>query len=116
VEKILTELEGILDSLSDPAKLEGGELSLLNSKWVHAIARLNSIMAQKVTVPRKDMPKLRKRLETILARMPKIQIQLSDHKSEVADQLFLENRRVQAIRQGGYNVLSKRSQLIHQRA
>jgi hypothetical protein len=116
MEQILTELESILDSLSNPAQLEGGELSLLNSKWILSISRLKEVMGRDRSAMKAEVPKLRRRLEIILARMPEIQAQLINHKSEVADQLFSENRRVQAIRQGGYGALVKRPQLIHQRA
>ena len=114
--QILTELENILDALSNPAQLEGGELSLLNTKWVRAISHLKTYMSKNAPQAKKDIPKLRQRLERILARMPEIQELLLDHKSEVADQLYVENRRVQAIRQAGYNAMSKRTTLLHQRA
>ena len=116
MEQILTKLEGILNSLSDPARLEGGELALLNSKWNHSIAQLKDAMARGHATPKKELPRLRKRLENILARMPEVQALLINHKSDVADQLFSENRRVQAIRQGGYGALVDRPQLMSQRA
>jgi hypothetical protein len=116
MEQVLTELEIVLDALSNPARLEGEELALLSGRWVLSISRLKEVMSKKPNAERRDLPRLRKRLEIILARMPEVQTLLINHKTEVADQLFSENRRVQAIRQGGYGALVNRPQLIHQRA
>ncbi|MBF0357710.1 MAG: hypothetical protein HQL70_03820 [Magnetococcales bacterium] len=114
--QIIAELEKILNALSRPDKLEGDELSRLNIKWVRAITRLKEVVAKKLETPREDAPMLRQRLEKVLARMPEIQTLLANHKSEVADQLFLETRRVQAVRQGAYSASKKRTQILHHRA
>ncbi|MBF0380376.1 MAG: hypothetical protein HQL69_05115 [Magnetococcales bacterium] len=116
MEHILTELENILEALSRPAGLEGDELSSLNNKWVRTITRLKEILAKKQQPPKKDASRLRMRMEKILARMPEVQSLLIQHKSEIADQLFLENRRVQAVRQGAYGSPKRRAQLLRQRA
>ncbi|MBF0444292.1 MAG: hypothetical protein HQL68_01780 [Magnetococcales bacterium] len=116
MEHILTELENILEALSRPAGLEGDELSSLNNKWVRTITRLKEILAKKQQTPQKDVSSIRQRLEKILARMPEIQSLLNKHKSEIAEQLFMENRRVQAVRQGAYGSPRKRHQLLRQRA
>jgi hypothetical protein len=114
--QIISELEKTLDALSRPAKLEGDELSRLNINWVRAITRLKEVIAKKPATPRKDAPQLKKRLEKVLARLPEVQTLLANHKSEVADQLFMETRRVQAVRQGAYSASKKRPQLLRQRA
>jgi DNA repair ATPase RecN len=116
MEHILTELENILEALSRPAKLEGDELSSLNNKWVRTITRLKEVLAKKQQTLKKDAPRIRQRLEKILVRMPEIQSLLNKHKSEIAEQLFMENRRVQAVRQGAYGSPKKRQQLLRQRA
>jgi hypothetical protein len=116
MEHILTELENTLDALSRPAGLEGDELSSLNNKWVRTITRLKELLAKKQQTSKQDAPRLRQRLEKILARMPEIQSLLTKHKSEIADQLFMENRRIQAVRQGAYGSPKKRQQLLRHRA
>ncbi len=112
MEQILTSLESVLETLSSPSKLDGGDLSLLQTKWVLSISQLKDMTAAGFSVSDRNSPELRQRLESILARTPEVQTLLTDHKSEVANQLFTESRRVKAIRQGGYGALTSRPQLI----
>ena len=116
MERILTELESVIESLSNPADLDGEELSFLNEKWNLAISHLNEVIALNPHILGASEPDLRPRLEQVIASLPEVQELLLSHKSEVAAQLFLENRRIKAIKQGGYGAFTGRHRLIHHRA
>ncbi|MBF0447584.1 MAG: hypothetical protein HQL67_05225 [Magnetococcales bacterium] len=119
MEQVVAELERILALLAAPAALGGEQLALLNGQWVLAISQLQRLSSEESDgsfVADAEKSDLSQRLQTIISQLPEVTTLLQNHKSEVAGQLFTENRRVLVMRQGGYDALVRRPQLLHQRA
>lgn len=111
---IIQELDEILDRLQLPEELDADQLAALMSAWDQGMARLEPF-TQRFPDGVAPGDGTRERLTRLVKRIQEIQPLLMRHKSEVADQLFSENRRVQALRRG-YDAVVRDSGLFHHRA
>ncbi|MBF0628178.1 MAG: hypothetical protein HQL91_08140 [Magnetococcales bacterium] len=110
---ILQRLHALLDQCAAPEVLSGEELAVLMGEWDREMIRLESFTDH---FPDGVTPGdgTRERLNRLVKRINEVQPVLVRHKSEVADQLFSENRRVQALRQGYGAVVNGPSLFRHQ--
>ncbi len=100
VQTALRELEEILDRLSDPGPLEAADLEVLARSWDETTARLDQLVEAEPTADSRQCDLDRARLKRLIQRLPDVQRSLATHKSEVARQLFSENRRFKNMRSG----------------
>ena len=115
VQTMLRHLDDILDRLSAPEDLEPKDLKKLAQRWDEATARLDKLVETERPNPRqRDLN--RARLKQIIGRLPDVQKALASHKSDVARQLFSENRRFQSLRKGYGSAVSQISRKFNTRA
>ena len=116
IESTLGELGRVLDRLTEPEELAAEELAQLARVWDVAAERLDRLA--EAAGGRGD-PRLRDlnraRLKQLIQRLPEIQERLSRHKSDIARQLFSENRRFQSLR-SGYGAASRGSRHFSRQA
>ncbi|MEO5362018.1 MAG: hypothetical protein H7838_00120 [Magnetococcus sp. DMHC-8] len=93
---ILAQLESILDRLAAPDRLTADEVGFLAREWDDTMTRLDHF-PDSDTLPPGEKLYLRTWLQRLLQRLPAVQEQLLLHKSDIAKQLFSENRRFQAL-------------------
>ncbi|MBF0295383.1 MAG: hypothetical protein HQL96_09360 [Magnetococcales bacterium] len=112
--ELLWRLESLLDRLAAPERLDGEEVGEMIALWDEEMAALEAITAR---FPEGVTPGdgTRERLIRFVKRIDEVQPELVRHKSEVADQLFAENRRVQSMRRG-YGVMAADSGFWRQKA
>ncbi|NGZ05625.1 MAG: hypothetical protein G8237_04650 [Magnetococcales bacterium] len=111
--EIVQRLDGLLDRLAAPEGLDAEALAGLMVVWDREMVQLERFTSR---FPEGVTPGdgTRERLTRLVGRIQEIQPVLMRHKSEVADQLFSENRRVQALRRG-YGAAVQGSRLFHHR-
>lgn len=114
IQEILTRLEAILERLALPGGLSGDEVAGLSQAWDVDMTRLES-HASRFPAGVTPGDGTRERMQRFVARIHEVQTQLSLHKSEIADQLFSENRRMQSLRRG-YGVLTNGAGLLSHKA
>lgn len=114
IAELLTRLDLLLNRLATPEEIDADALDELMAAWDREMARLEELTAR---FPDGVTPGdgTRERLTRFVRRMAEIQPVLMRHKSEVADQLFSENRRVQALRRG-YGTAMGGATLFHHKA
>ncbi|MEO5346173.1 MAG: hypothetical protein H7834_07325 [Magnetococcus sp. YQC-9] len=112
--ELLLRLNDLLDRLSAPESLDADDLSEMMRVWDRDMGELEVLTAR---FPDGVTPGdgTRERLVRFVKRIAEVQPLLLHHKSEVADQLFSENRRVQALRRG-YGAEVGGTTLFHHKA
>ena len=93
---VLLHLEAILDRLTTPDALSATEVGFLAREWDEAMARLEGFPAGEA-LPAAEKLYLRVALQRIIQRLPAVQDLLVAHKSDMAQQIFSEKRRFQAL-------------------
>ncbi|MBF0271224.1 MAG: hypothetical protein HQL98_03975 [Magnetococcales bacterium] len=111
---IVARLNAVLDQCATPEMLSAQQFDGLMRVWDVGMAELESLTDR---FPDGVTPGdgTRERLNRLVKRINEVQPILLRHKSEVADQLFSENRRVQSLRQG-YGAAAQGSRRFHHRA
>ncbi|MBF0191431.1 MAG: hypothetical protein HQL99_09900 [Magnetococcales bacterium] len=111
---IVARLNALLDQCAAPETLSAAQFDGLMKAWDAGMAELERFTDR---FPDGVTPGdgTRERLNRLVQRINAVQPILLRHKSEVADQLFSENRRVQSLRRG-YGAAAQGSRLFHQRA
>lgn len=111
---IVQRLDALLDQFATPETLSGEQLAALVGAWDTGMEQLEALTSR---FPDGVAPGdgTRERLIRLVERINEIQPVLVRHKSEVADQLFSENRRVQSLRRG-YGAVVNGPGLFHHRA
>ncbi|MBF0400424.1 MAG: hypothetical protein HQL90_06615 [Magnetococcales bacterium] len=96
---ILSQLEAILDRLAQPERLSAEEVGFLLRDWDTAMACLEGFPESAAAAALAPGEKLYLRvwLQRILERLPVVQDLLVVHKSDLAKQLFSENRRLKSL-------------------
>ncbi|MEO5339755.1 MAG: hypothetical protein H7837_04440 [Magnetococcus sp. MYC-9] len=99
MKEILSRLESILDRLTEPERLTAEEVGVLAQEWDVHLALLDAFPEGDIyrRLPAGERLYLRVWLQRIQERLPAVQELLTAHKSELAQQLFSENRRFRAI-------------------
>ncbi|MEO5348752.1 MAG: hypothetical protein H7836_03790 [Magnetococcus sp. YQC-3] len=117
MKELLTRLDAILDGLAKPEDLTAEAVGLLAQEWDALMGRLEQLpeSAAYQALSPGDKLYLRVWLQRILDRLPAVQGGLSAHKSDIARQLFSENRRFQAIN-SRYSAEFHGSSQLHQKA
>lgn len=110
IQTLLSRLNSILDQLTCPDSLSGEDVGRLVAEWDMEMGRLEAYTNR---FPEGVTPKdgTREGIVHFVARIAEVQPILLLHKSEIADQLFSENRRVHALRRG-YGVMTQASRMI----
>ncbi|MBF0179853.1 MAG: hypothetical protein HQM03_07490 [Magnetococcales bacterium] len=114
IPELLFRLEGLLDRLAEPERLDGEDVGEVMAQWDEDMAALEALTAK---FPDGVTPGdgTRERLTRFVKRIAEVQPELVKHKSEVADQLFAENRRMQSLRRG-YGVMAADAGFWRQKA
>lgn len=96
---ILSQLDAILDKLTQAETLSAEEVGFLVRDWDAAIARLEQFPESALSADLSSGERLYLRvwLARILERLPVVQDLLVVHKSDISKQLFSENRRLQSL-------------------
>ncbi|MEO5331951.1 MAG: hypothetical protein H7839_07990 [Magnetococcus sp. YQC-5] len=110
IQTLLSRLNAILDQLGSPETLSGEDVGRLVAEWEMEMGRLEAYTSR---FPEGVTPGdgTREGMVRFVARIAEVQPILVQHKSEIADQLFSENRRVHALRRG-YGVMTQASRMI----
>ncbi|MEO5377454.1 MAG: hypothetical protein H7832_06700 [Magnetococcus sp. DMHC-6] len=96
MDSALTRLENLLDRFREPEKLGAEELGVLSQLWSEGV---ESVVQAGKTIHLQEAQKdqYRIRLQQLIDQLPAIETLLSQHKSEVAQRLYAENRRFKAL-------------------
>ncbi|MBF0137814.1 MAG: hypothetical protein H7833_04310 [Magnetococcus sp. DMHC-1] len=111
----LDRLEKLLDLMARPDQIEDERLSSLTEEW-EGVVQLLLLESQVKTNRATDKVRWRERLDGLLRRLPDIQSGLTAYQSEVAEQLYAENRRLQSLRQVRKELQVRQEPLIRCRA
>ncbi|MBF0177737.1 MAG: hypothetical protein H7833_21335 [Magnetococcus sp. DMHC-1] len=107
----LDRLEQLLNLMAKPDEIEMDRLMCLTGEWEGVVqlllleSRVRSHLAE-------DKVRWRVRLEGLLARLPEIHAGLVAYQSEVAAQLYAENRRVQSLQKARDGLYRRQEPLV----
>ncbi len=117
MKEILARLEAILDALAKPEELTAEAVGGLAREWDEEMVRLDHFPESGAfqALSPGDRLYLQVWLQRLLDRLPSVQALLVAHKSDVARQLFSENRRFQALN-SRYSAEFQDISRLHQKA
>ncbi|MBF0427953.1 MAG: hypothetical protein HQL94_03455 [Magnetococcales bacterium] len=114
IEETLLRLHAIMDRLSEPQPLSGEDIAELVQAWDVDMGSLESHVdrfPESIT----SGDGTREKIVEFVHRIAEVQPILVRHKSEIAEQLFSENRRVQSMR-SGYGAAIRGSGMLNHKA
>ncbi|MBF0283638.1 MAG: hypothetical protein HQL51_04175 [Magnetococcales bacterium] len=110
-QRLLKQLEALLPLMEHPETLEDDLLENLPLVWQQAVDDLEQLDREGLLI--KEDPALRSRLEAVLQRLPTALEAVRALQSDIAQQLFSENRRMKSLRAYGSGLNPE--QLLHRK-
>lgn len=113
---VLSHLERILSRLATPDSLGAEEVGHLTQDWDAAMLLLEHFPEDEAfhALPPSEKIYLRVRLQRLMQKVSEIQALLVAHKSDIARQIFTENRRFQSL-QSRYAASFDGTSRLHQK-
>ncbi|MBF0154864.1 MAG: hypothetical protein HQL64_14075 [Magnetococcales bacterium] len=111
----LDRMEQLLNLMAEPDKVEVDRLASLSREW-EGVVQLLLLESRVETYSADDRRRWRDRLEGLMQRLPDIQTGLLTYQSEVAVQIYAENRRSASLSQVREGLSVREKPLIRCRA
>lgn len=92
MDELLSRLEQLLDRMEDVGRLDTPTLERVQQEWEEAVAALAATPGGAVS------PRQVERLELLIQRIPVVQGRIAQHRSQMAQLMMMENRRLQQLR------------------